>query len=89
MTTAPPSPLSMMDPVEAFSRMGVQDLSADEPPIKQWGRCHRIRYYCTLAANAPHGIEKYQEIACVCSGQGVYGKVFNVQYLDDEYLHDE
>jgi hypothetical protein len=36
MTTAPLSPLAMMDAVEAFSRMGMDDPSAEEPPVKQW-----------------------------------------------------
>ncbi|KAJ7875569.1 hypothetical protein B0H14DRAFT_3437127 [Mycena olivaceomarginata] len=35
MTTVPPSPLAMMDAVEVFSWMGVDDPSAEEPPVKQ------------------------------------------------------
>ncbi|KAJ7767061.1 hypothetical protein B0H14DRAFT_3509884 [Mycena olivaceomarginata] len=88
MTTAPPSPLAMMDAVEAFSRMGVDDPSAEEPPVKQVDAIDHV-ITARLPPTPLMGSRNINKLRAFAQDRKYVAKNGDVRYLDDEYLHDE
>ncbi|KAJ7834838.1 hypothetical protein B0H13DRAFT_1913886 [Mycena leptocephala] len=95
--TAMPSPLAMMDAVEAFSRMGVEDPFADALPPKQWVLASVNKFFATRLDAISHILDQHmghadlmgsrnvKKLRAFARGEVYLAKPGEMQYLDDEY----
>ncbi|KAJ7887325.1 hypothetical protein B0H14DRAFT_2562930 [Mycena olivaceomarginata] len=67
----PASPLSTMDAVEAFSRMGVAQPSADARPIKQWAIAGVNKFFADKEAAIAHIMKSDMTHGAIISSRNV------------------
>ncbi|KAJ7671112.1 hypothetical protein B0H14DRAFT_3538270 [Mycena olivaceomarginata] len=72
MPPVPPSPLAMMDPVEAFARMGVVDPSARMCPPKQWAIARVNKFFAQRIDALDHFFTLHLGQASIMSSRNVH-----------------
>ncbi|KAJ7678296.1 hypothetical protein DFH06DRAFT_1317078 [Mycena polygramma] len=94
--TAPPSPLDKMDPVEAFSRMGLAEPSVDSRPPKQWVIAGVNRFFATRVDAIDHiwaidmersallGSRNIHKLRAFARGEEYIPRPGETEYADDE-----
>ncbi|KAJ7845571.1 hypothetical protein B0H13DRAFT_1908289 [Mycena leptocephala] len=96
LPTPTSSPLAMMDAVEAFSRMGVEDPFADALPPKQWVLAGVNKFFATRLDAISHILDQHmghadlmgsrnvKKLRAFIRGEVYLAKPGEMQYLDDE-----
>ncbi|KAJ7041835.1 hypothetical protein C8F04DRAFT_1252774 [Mycena alexandri] len=96
-STHPPSPLSTMDAVDAFSRMGLSEPVVHTAPVKQWvvvgvniffaQRTDALDYILTHRLPAPCGLlgsRNIRKLRCFARGEKYVPGPLDGEYSDDE-----